>query len=63
MLKEITEQTETIVDLNLPLPPPPPAPEDEWGPNPEPTHMSGTVYIPDFMDLCFLFLILRYFFT
>ncbi|XP_019291990.1 C-type lectin domain family 9 member A-like isoform X2 [Panthera pardus] len=37
---EITEQTETIVDLNLPLPPPPPAPEDEWGPNPEPTHMS-----------------------
>ncbi|XP_045320780.1 C-type lectin domain family 9 member A-like isoform X2 [Leopardus geoffroyi] len=37
---EITEQTETIVDLNLPLPPPPPAPEDEWGPNPEPTNMS-----------------------
>ncbi|XP_047720804.1 C-type lectin domain family 9 member A-like isoform X3 [Prionailurus viverrinus] len=37
---EITEQTETIVDLNLPLPPPPPAPEDEWGPNPEPTKMS-----------------------
>ncbi|XP_044918575.1 C-type lectin domain family 9 member A-like [Felis catus] len=45
---EITEQTETIVDLNLPLPPPPPAPEDEWGPNPEPTHMSASS-IPFFL--------------
>ncbi|XP_047720802.1 natural killer cells antigen CD94-like isoform X2 [Prionailurus viverrinus] len=45
---EITEQTETIVDLNLPLPPPPPAPEDEWGPNPEPTKMSASS-IPFFL--------------
>lgn len=61
MLKETVEQTETIVAMDLPLPPPPP--EDEWDPNPEPTNMNGTVYTQDSMDLCFLFVILRYFFT
>ena len=46
MLKETTEQTETIpiVDLEPPLalPPLPPA-EDEWGSVPERTNVDGKV--------------------
>ena len=58
MLKEITEETETIpiVDLEPPLglppplpspppSPPPPPPEGEWRTISEPTRMNGTVYI------------------
>lgn len=65
MLKENTEQTETIpiVDVEEPLAlPPPPPPEDEWRPVPEHTNVDGKVDIPDFIHLRSLFVIFRYIF-
>lgn len=64
MLKENTEQTETIpiVDVEWPLALPPPPPEDEWRPIPEHTNVDGKVDIPDFIRLPSLFVIFRYIF-
>lgn len=64
MLKENTEQTETIpiVDVEEPLALPPPPPEDEWRRIPEHTNVDGKVDIPDFIHLRSLFVIFRYIF-
>ena len=62
MLKENTEQTETItiVDLEPSLALPPPPPEDEWGPIPEHTNVNVKVDTLEFIHLWSLFVIFRY---
>lgn len=63
MLKENTEQTETIpiADLEPSLALPPPPPEDEWRPIPEHTNVDGKVEF-QVLFIFSLFVIIRYFF-